>query len=73
MVVSLLWEIKDVTIYIMAVRPVPSRYEAARGGTGLGSSAAVTARGVHRDGEGELIRFQLDIPVDGSAKVLVYA
>ena len=32
-----------------------------------------TARGVHRDGEGELIRFQLDTPVDGSAKVLICA
>ena len=42
-------------------------------GTGMGSSAAVTARGVHRDGEGELIRFQLDTPVDGIAKVLICA
>jgi len=40
-------------------------------GTGSGSSAAVTARGVHRGGEGELIRFQLDTPVGGSAKLLI--
>ena len=35
------------------------------------SSVSVKTRGVYRNGEGELVRLQLDIPADGSAKLLI--
>lgn len=57
----------------MAVRPSVSLRGRPRMEPEWGSSAAVTARSVHRDGEGELVRFQLDTPVNGSAKVLICA